>query len=365
MRLPLDKIPVLGTAFASLPETFRTITQTVSGPTLLMATDRSGNPIDISWLQHFTDGSGLLGSMRDASKGFEQAHFHPVVSGGAQSVATIPYDPTTLFMAMALSQITQKLDAIQEMQEEMFDYLRQKDKAALLGDLQTLVDLLHDYRFNWDNELWLKSAHMKVLDIRQESEQSAMHLRAQITGNLNAKGPFDIRLVVSQRLDEVLDRLKDYQLATYLYAFSSFLEPMLSGNFAEDYLMSVSNRISEHGLRYRELYTRCYEEIEQSAAGSVDAQLIGGFSSAAKMLGEFLSNSSLGEHVPLGEALAGAGDGIGEFNDEQTSSLMTRLHAAKSPDVTTFQNALESVSVIYNRPMQLAVDSENIYMLPA
>lgn len=268
-------------------------------------------------------------------------------------------------MAMALSQITQKLDAIQEMQEEMFEYLRQKDKAALLGDLQTLVDLLHDYRFNWDNELWLKSAHMKVLDIRQESEQSAMHLRAQTTGKLNAKGPFDIRLVVSQRLDEVLDRLKDYQLATYLYAFSSFLEPMLSGNFAEDYLMSVSNRISEHGLRYRELYTRCYEEIEQSAAGSVDAQLIGGFSSAAKMLGEFLSNSSLGEHVPLGEALAGAGDGIGEFNDEQTSSLMTRLHAAKSPDVTTFQNALESVSVIYNRPMQLAVDSENIYMLPA
>lgn len=364
MRLPFDQIPVLGTAFASLPEAFRTITQTLSGPTLLTATDKWGNPIDITRLQSFKDGTGLLGAIRDAEVGFKQVRLHPAALGGAQQVATIPYDPTVLFMAMALSQITQKLDAIQELQQEMFEYLRQKDKASLLGSLQTLVDLQQDYRFNWDNEMWLKNAHMKALDIRQESEQRATHLRAQITSTLNKKGLFDVRLTVSQRLDEVLDRLKDYQLATYLYAFSSFMEPLLSGNFDEGYLASVCQRISDHGLRYREVYSRCYDEIERSADDSADTVFLDGLSSASRVLGGFLAGTPLAEVAPIDEMLSDAGEGIEHFNKDQTSSLVERLLEAKSPDVSPFQNALESVSSIFNRPMQLAADTDGIYLIP-
>lgn len=52
-KLPLAEIASLGTAFASLPETFRTVTQTVSisGESLLRATDASGNPLDLRILQ--------------------------------------------------------------------------------------------------------------------------------------------------------------------------------------------------------------------------------------------------------------------------------------------------------------------------
>ena len=38
----------------------------------------------------------------------------------------MPYDPTMLFMAAALAQINQKLDAIQDTVNEMFEYMRRK-----------------------------------------------------------------------------------------------------------------------------------------------------------------------------------------------------------------------------------------------
>lgn len=105
-RLPLDQIATLGVGFSSLPTMFRSVTTTISVPTLLQATDKLGNPLDPSVLQRFNDGSGMLGSFRDAATGFGQARFHQVDPGTIQSVATMPYDPTMLFMAAALAQIS-------------------------------------------------------------------------------------------------------------------------------------------------------------------------------------------------------------------------------------------------------------------
>ncbi len=111
-KLPLGQVAALGVGLGSLPTMFRSITTTINAPTLLQATDKLGNSLDPSVLQRFSDGSGMLGSFRDAATGFGQARFHQVDPGSIQSVATMPYDPTMLFMAAALAQINQKLDAI-------------------------------------------------------------------------------------------------------------------------------------------------------------------------------------------------------------------------------------------------------------
>lgn len=46
IKLPLERVPQLGIALASLPSTFRTVTNTVSVPMLLRPTDKFGNPLD-------------------------------------------------------------------------------------------------------------------------------------------------------------------------------------------------------------------------------------------------------------------------------------------------------------------------------
>lgn len=284
--------------------------------------------------------------------------------GTIQSVATVPYDPTMLFMAATLAQINQKLDAIQDTVNEMFEYMRQKDKAELRGNVKTLEDVLEAYRYNWNNDIWRKNAHMKVVDIKQESEQAISHLRAQIRAKVNEKGPVELRLAVGGRLDEVLDRLKEYQLAAYTYSFAAFLEPMLSENFDEANLNAIAEKISDHGNEYRKLYTECYNAIEESSKSAADTMVLGGVSAAFAGLGAFIKQTPLGDLTPIDEALEDVGRGVGDFNESQTRDLMAKLQHAKAPDILPFKQSLEAVNDLHNRPHQLAADGESVYLLP-
>ncbi len=365
IKLPLDRIPQLGVAFASLPSMFRTVTNTVSVPTLLQATDKFGNQLDPSILYSFKDGSGLAGGYRDAVKGFGQARFHVVEGDIATSVTQVPYDPTSLFMAAAIAQINQKLDSIQESVDEMFECMRQRDKANMRGNLKTLADILNGYGLNYGNATYMANAHMKVLDIKQSSAQDMELFRSQAQADLKKKGFIEVRDGLSRRLDKVLDYLKDCQLATYIHAFSLFLEPMLAQNFEPAKLADAAAKIEADSLAYRELCTECYDALEASTADTIDVALLGGIASAGKMLGRAIAATPIGELTPIDEALEGAGEDIDRFNDKQSEKLLEKLHQAKTPDVAPFRQSIMEIDALYNRPTQIAVDAENVYILPA
>lgn len=362
LRIPFDQLPALGAGLSSLADAFSPATSSLSGPTLFTISDANGIPIPPSALQAFNDGSGLLGSVRDAETGFKQVRLH--VAGTAAQSPLVPFDPTTLAMTAALAVVTQKLDAIQRTQEAMFEYLQQRDKADLRGILQMLADIARDYRFNWDNETFLQSSHAQVLEIRKQADSAITFQRAQARDKLRGK-PIEIRAAVETRLTKLLDHLAEYRIATYAYALSSFLEPLLSGNTDAVYLRAISERISAHALAYRELYTECYNAIEESSHGALDSALLGGISGAGKTLGSALAKTPLGEHTPIDDALTTAGHDVEELNDKITNSLMARLCGMSSPEVLPLQQGVESLASLRKKPMAIAADSEALYFIPS
>lgn len=359
LRIPFDQLPALGLGLPSLASALAPAVASAAAPVLFTVTDVAGNPIPPAVLQAFNDGSGLLGSFRDPIKGFGQARLH--VAEAAQ--ATVVVDPVTLMMAATLMVVSQKLDSIQHTQEEMFEYLRQRDKAELRGALQALADIARDYRFNWSNDTFMQSSHAQVLEIRKQADAIATLQRARIRGKLNG-GPIEIRAFVEARLSELVDHLAEYRLAVYTHALSSFLEPLLSRNNDAAYLHSVSERISAHGLAYRELYTECYNAVEEGARNSLDSAVLGGIADAGKALGGFLSQTPLGEATPVDEALKGAGEEIGKFNEGITDSLMAKLTSMSSPEVLPLQQGVESLASLREKPLAIAADSEALYLLP-
>lgn len=360
LRIPFDQLPALGLGLPSLASALAPAVASAAAPVLFTVTDVAGNPIPPAVLQAFNDGSGLLGSFRDPIKGFGQARLH--VAEAAQATAVV-VDPVTLMMAATLMVVSQKLDSIQHAQEEMFEYLRQRDKAELRGALQALANIARDYRFNWSNDTFMQSSHAQVLEIRKQADAIATLQRAQIRGKLNG-GPIEIRASVEARLSELVDHLAEYRLAVYTHALSSFLEPLLSRNNDAAYLHSVSERISAHGLAYRELYTECYNAVEEGARNSLDSAVLGGIADAGKALGGFLSQTPLGEATPVDEALKGAGEEIGKFNEGITDSLMAQLRSMSSPEVLPLQQGVESLASLREKPLAIAADSEALYLLP-
>lgn len=364
IKIPLDYLPSLGVAFGSIPTMFRSITTTINIPTLLTVTDKLGNPLDPNVLQTFKDGSGLLGSFRDAATGFGQARFHVQQGMSLTSVTTMPYNPAFLAMAFALAQINKKLDSIQSSVDQIFKYMRQRDKADMQGNLKTLADILNEYGFNYGNTVYMSNAHMKVLDIKQKSEQDMELFRFQVQEKLHKKSFIEIRESVSKRLDTVLDYLKDYQLSAYIYCFALFLEPMLSENFESGKLNAITKRIEEESIRYLELYSECYEVLETSTHKSIDTIVFGGLASVGQKAGKAIAATKVGDHTLIDEALEGAGKGIEGLNDKYSNSLTEKLLSAKSLDVLPFKENVENINMLYNQPSQLAIDDKNIYVLP-
>ncbi len=170
--------------------------------------------------------------------------------------------------------------------------------------------------------------------------------------------------MVEARLDGVLDSLKDYQLATYIYAFASFLDPMLCENFKAERLADIARRIEAASIRYREAYTRVYDAIEGAVKGSVDSAVLGGLASAGKFLGKAVAATPVGNLTSIDEALEDGGEAVENFNRGKNSRLLMKLHAAKSPDVLPFQENVSRVSALYNQPSRLLTDGESIYILP-
>ena len=129
-KIPLSRIAALGTG---LEPVTAAVQKAVSGGQAVSGYYKVTIPPG-THLASFKDGTGFLGTAM-GNTGIEgQAHLNPLIC-----------DPTMLLVAVTLANIDKKLDVIQETQQEMLDFIVQKEKSALKGDLDFLMDIYNNY----------------------------------------------------------------------------------------------------------------------------------------------------------------------------------------------------------------------------
>lgn len=244
-KLPISKLMALGTAIEPLASALQTIAGSGAGKSgIYKVTVPSGLS-----MATFKEKPGYLGSVLKENG---------AVGGGQAVLKPLVCNPTMLFVAPTFMSIDKKLDKIQESQQEIMSFLVQKEKSELRGDLNFLNDVINNYKYNWNNEMYKKSNHIKVLDIKQASERKIDLYREQISSVINKNMFLKVEQEVKKLIDNIKTWFKDYQLALYLFSFSSFLEVILLENYDSAYLKNITGKIEDYLLKSRELYTRCY-----------------------------------------------------------------------------------------------------------
>ena len=271
-------------------------------------------------------------------------------------------NPTMIFMAAALANIDKKLDAIQELQQEMMDFLVQKEKAELKGNLTFLADILNSFKYNWNSDMYKQSNHVKVLDIRQAAEQKILFYRQRIIEKTKKKNLIHIDQDVKKQTAKLLDLFKDYRLALYTHGFAYFLEVMLLGNFDADYLKSIEGKIEEYSIQYRELYTAVYDQMENYSKSSVQSAVLKGLKTVSKATGEAIAKTPVISKGKVDEALIGAGSKLGQLDSRRMMDTMKVLIDAKDSCVRPFVDNIEMVNQLYNKPINVLLDGKNIYL---
>lgn len=348
-KLPLSRVTALGTGLEPLVAAVQQITsggQAVSG--FYKVTIPAG-----THLAKFKKETDFLGTALSNSNNIieSQARLTPLVC-----------NPAMLFAAATLASIDKKLDAIQESQKEMMDFLVQKEKSSLKGDLDFLTDVFNNFKYNWNSDKYKSANHVKVLDIRQESGRRIVFYREQIKRHLGKKALLHSDRDVRKQLEQIQDELKDYQLSLYLYGFAYFLEVLLQENYDAAYLSAISEKIDSLSLQYRELYSTAYSMLEERTKSSLQAKMLSGLSAANKFAGETIAKIPVISKSQLDENLIEAGQKLGGLGEKREKDTMQQLVARQSSDVRLFIEQINAINHIYNGQMTLIFNKETLYL---
>lgn len=346
-KIPLSRLSALGTGFEPVVSAIQQVTshgQATSG--FYKVTIPKG-----THLAQFKEKSGFLGTAVGEHGIVGQAQLNPLLC-----------DPTMLLAAAALANIDKKLDAIQEVQQEMLDFLAQKEKSALKADLNFLMDIQNNYKYNWNSEKYKAANHAKVLDIRQEAARQIDFYQEQIKKQLGKKALLHSDHDVQKMLEKVQGEFKEYQLALYIYGFAYFLEVVLQENYEKAYLSAIAKRIDEMAFQYREFYSLAYSQIKNLSKSSLQAHLFGGLSAINKGAGTAIAKIPGINKSQIDETLVEAGERIGAYKNRRVQTTMQQLLERQSSCVRPFIDNINAVNRLYNEPVTLIFNHDTLYL---
>jgi hypothetical protein len=288
-----------------------------------------------------------------------RARFVEAGTTAAGTVAKI--NPAIMLMAIAITAVTKKLDQIEEAQKDIIEFLQLKEKAMLKGNIVVLQEILDEYKYNWDNEKYKNNKHIQVQEIKRDAEKSIIFCRDQIDKKVSKKGLLHSDRDVKSKMQKVQYEFKDYELAMYIFAFSSFLEIMLLENFDSGYLNAVTSKIQLYAEQYHDLHEKCYQMIEGDSKTSIEAYALKGVAGLNRALGKTIAKIPKISNGQVDENLLEAGDKVQSFNEKRTESAMELFAHEHCTCVRPFVDNINVVNKIYNEPMELLFDSENVY----
>lgn len=360
MSVPIAELSTLGAGVASLVPAFNTVTTTttlttdglftiankVAGDTLKMA--KNGN----AW-----------GAMKTATGGSKMAQLAEAGPLTATSQAVSAINPTTMMMAVALYSIEKQLGEIAETQKQILSFLEIKDEAGIEGDLETLTELINNYKHNWDNEVYVQNSHKMVMDIKRTARSNMLTSQKRVAELVASK-----KLVVGQgqvksTLAEMEKRFKYYKLALYTYSLASMMEIMLGGNYKEEYITGIKDEIIKLSGNYRELFEKSSLYLEKLGRSAVEANVLKGIGTAGKAVGKFIGSIPLVKEGPVDEFLQDGGANLKKNAIGMEKQAVHQFAALNNSGTHIFVNKMEDMIQIYNHTERICFDDKQIYLV--
>lgn len=353
-KVPLCQLSAMGATFASIAPAFQGAIQNAAssgvGETLYRMIIPNGVHGTVNAVGNITNAGGKI---------VGRARF---VEAGATAAGTVAQiNPAVMLMAIAISTVTKTLDQLEEAQKDIIEFLQLKEKAVLKGNIAVLQEVLDEYKYNLDNEKYKNNKHIQIQEIKRDAEQSIIFCREQIEKKVAKKGFLHSDRDVRSKIQKVQYEFKDYELAMYIFAFSSFMEVMLLENFDSGYLSSVTKKVELYAGQYRELHQKCYELIEGDSKTSVQAYVLKGVAGLNKALGKGIAKIPKISEGQVDEALISAGEKVDSFSEKRTESTMELFASEECSCVSPFIDNINAVNMIYNEPMELLFDRDNVY----
>ena len=360
MSLPIGELASLGGGVASLLPQLRTVTQTMTVNTdglFRLVNAGSGDVLKVAKNGNF------WGAMKTAEGKSKFTQWQQAGSLTADSVSVLPVNPAVMMVAVALFSLEQKLGEIEALQRDILSFLEIEKEAEIEADVQTLGNMIAQYKFNWDNELFAAGNHKMVLDIQRTARKHMNTYLKRVAEKVGKKASLISRSKVQQAEEELLKEFKYYRMSVFSFSLASLLEVLFGGNYSEEYILAVKKELDSIALEYRELFTESSKYLEKITGRSVEKNVLKGIGSASEAIGKAVGKIPIVEKGPVDEFLQSGGEKLKSSAERIESSILETFASVSNPGTGLFSEKLEEMRQIYNHTSELCFDDENIYLI--
>ena len=355
LTVPIAQLAALGAGVQSLIPALNTVTQTteISAPGgLYRLLNDSGNGLKQA------KGGWFWGATKESKMG----QFSSVDSLTQTVKTTVPIDPTKMMMAVALASIEKQLDEIQETQRQILLFLETEKESEIEADVETLVSIINKYKFNWDNEQYVRNNHKLVLDIQRTARKNMISYQKMVADIINSNQFLVAQSAVKSTLNDLLKKFKYYRLSLYSYSLASFLEIMLSKNFKEEYIAEIKDEIEKQSFNYRELYDKCSVHLEKMTTSSIETNVMKGLGNASKAVGGLFGKVSF-LRGSVDTFLNDSADSLKKNANQIEAEAVAQFKEVSSPNTKVFTDKMEDIIKIYNHTEVIYFDQRMIYLV--
>ena len=362
LSVPIAELSTFGAGLSSLIPAIYKVTRTALNPTnrlYKVANAAAGDTLKMA------KNGNAWGAMRTASGGSKLVQ---LTEAGPLSKATnaLPeFNPGLMMMAVALYSIEKDLKQISETQQKILTFLEVENESQIEADVESLMGIVANYKFNWDNELSVTSSHNLVLDIQNRSQKNMIAYQKRVTDAVSSKKLILGQSNINTELSNFEKKFKYYRLSLYTFSLASFMEIMLSGNFTEEYITNTKDKIRKLSDDYRDEFERASLYLEQLGNSAIDANAVKVIGTAGKTVGKIIGTVPLVKKVPVDEFLQDKGDLLQKIAIGMERKAVEAFAELGNPETGIFEDKMEDMIQIYNHTAQICFDKEKIYLLPA
>ena len=363
-KIPISNFALLGTAFSQMSEAARTTVTTVTSEIKMENLYRGIWPEGANGRLAFNINGATVGNIM-GEKGIDSRMlFKPIGEVSVENTITSikSIDPTMIAIAVALMEINKKLDGIQSSIDEVLRFLETDKQAKQRGNLQTLAEIMEDFKRKGNDADFCKIKNHTVQEIQRDARQDIEFYKTRIETAVKEKKTFHSRKDVREYVDSITTNFAEYQLACYLYAYSAFLDTVLRKDFEEGSIDSCRNKIIRIAEDYDALFRECRAQIASYQRSSAENKVVGGVGKTADTLGKAIRSIPVIEKGQVDELLLNAGDVLRDVNKDTVKAQVNNLEVLENNRMGDFLNGIGIMGALCNRKSAMITDGMNLYV---
>ena len=353
LSVPIAELATLGAGVSSLIPAFNTVTQTstiATGGLFRIANAAAGDTLKMA------KNGNAWGAMKTATGGSKMVQLAETgpLSATTQSVAA--FNPATMMMAVALYSIEKDIAEIAETQKKILTFLEVENESQIEADVETLMGIVTNYKYNWDNELSVSSSHQSIMDIQNRARKNMIAYQKRVNEVVSSKQFVVNQSKANSTLSDLEKKFKYYRLSLYTFSLASLMEIMLSGNFKEEYIAKIRDDIKTVSDTYRDQFGKASLYLEKLGAVGVEANIVKGIGTAGKAVGKFIGSIPLVKEGQVDEFLQDKGAHLKEKSVGMEKKVVKAFAVLANPGTGVLVEKMEDMIQIYNHTSQICFE---------